>query len=142
MLAAQVEYRRLVEFVDLAVDAGAHESLRHQILHELHVLALAVGDDRREQHQAGPLGQCEDLVDHLADGLRLEVGAVIRTARDAGTRVQKAQIVVDLGDRAHGRTGIVGGRFLFDRDRRRQAIDVVDVGFLHHGQELPRIGRQ
>jgi len=31
---------------------------------------------------------------------------------------------------------------LLDRDGRRQAVDLVDVGLLHHLQELPRIGRQ
>ena len=34
------------------------------------------------------------------------------------------------------------GRLLLDRDRRRQALDVVDVGLLHHAQELARVGRQ
>src|SRR3546814_16462124 len=34
------------------------------------------------------------------------------------------------------------GRLLFDRDRRRQAFDVVDVGLLHHAQDLPRVRRQ
>ena len=34
------------------------------------------------------------------------------------------------------------GRFLLDRDRRRQALDVIDVGLFHDREELPRIGRQ
>ena len=86
MLLAQVERRRLVEFVDLAVDARANEALRHQVRHQLHVLALAVGDDRRQQHQRRAFRQREHLVDHLADRLRLEVGVVVRAARDAGAR--------------------------------------------------------
>ena len=67
---------------------------------------------------------------------------MVRAARDAGARVQQAQVVVDLGDRADRRAGIVRGRFLLDRDRRRQAVDVIDVGLFHHRQELPGVGRQ
>jgi hypothetical protein len=33
-------------------------------------------------------------------------------------------------------------RLLLDRDRRRQALDMVDVGFFHYRQELARVGRQ
>ena len=36
----------------------------------------------------------------------------------------------------------MGGGLLFDRDGRRQALDVVHVGLVHHRQELPGIGRQ
>jgi hypothetical protein len=32
--------------------------------------------------------------------------------------------------------------FLFDGNRRRQAFDRIDVGFLHQFEELTRIGRQ
>ena len=86
--------------------------------------------------------QREHLVDHLADGLRLQRVVVVRAARRADARVQQAQVVVDLGDGADGRARVVRGRLLLDRDRRRQALDVVDVGLLHHAQELARVGRQ
>jgi hypothetical protein len=32
--------------------------------------------------------------------------------------------------------------FLLDRNGGRQAVDLVDVGLLHHFEELARIGRQ
>jgi hypothetical protein len=38
--------------------------------------------------------------------------------------------------------GIAAGGLLLDRDRRRQALDQVDVGLAHQLQELARIGRQ
>jgi hypothetical protein len=60
----------------------------------------------------------------------------------AGAREQEAQVVVDLGDRADGRARVVRGRLLLDRDRRRQALDDVDVGLVHQLQELARVRRQ
>ena len=51
-------------------------------------------------------------------------------------------IVVDLGDGADGRARIARGGLLLDRDRRRQAVDQIDVRLLHQLEELARIGRQ
>ena len=65
-------------------------------------------------------------------------GAVLHA--DAG--VQQAEVVVDLGDRADGGAGVAAGRLLVDRDRRREAVDVVDVGLVHLPQELAGVGAQ
>ena len=62
--------------------------------------------------------------------------------RDADARVEQAQVVVDLGDRADGRPRVARRRLLVDRDRRRQALDEVDVGLVHLAEELPRVRRQ
>ncbi len=142
VLLAQRQRRHRVELVDLAVDARAHEALRAQLLEDLHMLALALAHDRREQHEACFGIEREHRVDHLADGLRFERNAVLGTARRADAREQQAQVIVDLGDRADGRARIVRRRLLLDRDRGRKALDVIDVGLLHHRQELPRVRRQ
>jgi hypothetical protein len=142
VLLAQRERRNDVEFMQRAVDARAHETLGAQLLENLKMFALALADHRRQQHVAVFRIQRERSVDHLADGLRFERDAMVRAARRADTREQQAQIVVHLGDRADRRTRIVRSRLLLDRDRRRQALDVVDVGFLHDRQELARVGRQ
>ena len=142
MAAARVERGTFVELDELAVDARPHVTLAAQVLEHLDVLALAVLHDRREQQHAGALGQREHLVDHLRDGLRGEVLPVLGAARDAGARVQHAQVIVDLGDGADRRARVVRRRLLFDRDRGREPFDVVDVGLFHDRQELPRIGRQ
>ena len=150
MLLVARQLRRLaaVELDDarlaaLGAQPHAHEALRLQIGEQLHMLALAVGQHRRQQHQPRALGQRQHAVDHLRDGLRFQrVFRVIWAIGRAGARVQQPQIVVDLGDRAHRRARIVAGCLLLDRDRRRQALDQVDVGLFHQLQELPRIGRQ
>ena len=92
--------------------------------------------------QLSPSGKLQHLVHHLADGLRSQVHAVLGAARNAGARIQQAQVVVDLGHRAHGGARIVGGGLLLDRDRRRQAFDAVHVRLVHHRQELPGVRRQ
>ena len=73
---------------------------------------------------------------------RSQPGAVVRAVLDADAGVQQAQVVVDLGDRADGRAGVAAGRLLVDRDRRRQALDDVDVGLVHLPEELAGVRRQ
>jgi hypothetical protein len=60
----------------------------------------------------------------------------------ACAREEQAQVVVDFGDRADGRARVVTGRLLLNRNRRRQPLDQIDVGFLDALQKLPGIGRQ
>ena len=63
--------------------------------------------------------------------------AALRAVALPHAGVEHAQEIVDLGDRADGRPRVVAGGFLRDRDRRRQAADVVDVGLGHLPQKLP-----
>ena len=142
VLAPCVELRRRIELDHASVDARAHEAPRLQVAQHGVVRALAVLHQRREHHHRRAFAEPQRLVDHLAHGLRLERGAVLGAVRHAGARVEQAQVVVDLGDRAHRRTRIVRGRLLLDGDGRRQPVDVVDIGLVHHRQELPGIGRQ
>src|SRR5262249_55497077 len=57
-------------------------------------------------------------------------------------RPKEPHVVVDLGDGADGGAWIARGGLLLDRDRRREAVDLIDVRLLHHLQELARIGGQ
>ncbi len=68
--------------------------------------------------------------------------AAVRAVRDADPRVEQAQVVVDLGDRADGRARVAARRLLVDGDRGRQALDEVDVGLVHLAQELARVAAQ
>ena len=142
VLLVLVELRRVVEVRHDAVDPRADEAVRGQLVEDVQVLALAVRDDRRQQHDAAALGQRQDLVHHLAHGLRVERRPVRGTARFTDPGEQQAQVVVDLGDRAAGGARVVRRGLLFDGDRRRQTLDVVDVGLLHHREELAGVGGQ
>nr|WP_276602683.1 hypothetical protein [Nannocystis pusilla] len=80
----------------------------------------------------------DDLLRRGAAHRLAAVGAVL--GADAG--VEHAQVVVDLRDRADGRARVVGGALLLDRNRRRQAAQVLDLRPLELAQELARVGRQ
>ena len=142
VLQLLVEGRDGVDLVELAVDLDALEAALLQVLQLLAVLALAAADDRRQQVEPRAFRHRQDAVDHLRHGLALDRQAGRGRIGHADARVQQAQIVVDLGDRADGRARVLRGRLLLDRDRRRQAVDRIDVGLLHQLQELARIGRQ
>ena len=136
-----VELGRVLDVVRLAVDPDADEALPACRLEDPVALGLAILDERRQHQEAGALGQRQDLVDDLLDGLaldRMAVGAV----RDADPREQQPQVVVDLGDGPDGRARVPGRALLVDRDGRRQPVDLVDVGLLHLAEELAGVGAQ
>jgi hypothetical protein len=134
--------RRVVQLVHLAVHAHAREALSAQLVEQLGLLPLPARDHRREDHEPGVRRQREHVVHHLCHGLRLQRDAVLRAVGRANARVEQAQVVVDLGHRAHRGARVVARRLLLDGDRRRQALDQVDVGLLHELEELARVGRQ
>src|SRR5262249_30564787 len=53
-----------------------------------------------------------------------------------------AQVVVDLGDRADGRSRVARGGLLLDRDRRRQTAQMIDPRPLELPEELARVRAQ
>ena len=67
---------------------------------------------------------------------------MLRATRYAGPGKQEPQVIVNLGNGANRRAWIMRGGFLLDRDSRRQSVNMIDVGFFHHRQELPGVGRQ
>ena len=132
----------MIEVGDDAVYAGANEAVGNQFAEDVLVLALAIGHDRRQQHDAATLRQFGHLIDHLADGLGVERAAVPGAPRLADAGEEQAQIVVDLGDRADGGAGVVGRRLLFDGNGRRKPFDVIDIRLLHHREKLASVGGQ
>ena len=141
VLVLLVELRdALLEQRLLAVDLHAREALAHDLLEEILVLALPPAHDRRVDGEPRALLDLEHLVDDRVDRLPRDRLAADRAVRPPDPRVEQAQVVVDLGDRADRRARVARGRLLVDRDRRAEAVDVVDVRLLHHLEELPRVG--
>jgi hypothetical protein len=110
-----VERGRRVEVELLPVHPHTHEALFTGRVEDAVALGLAVADDRSEDQQPRALRQGEDAVHDLLHGHAgdlMAVGAV----RMADAREQQAQVVVDLGHRAHGRAWVATGALLVDGD--------------------------
>ena len=142
MALVLVEGRRVGEVVHLPVDADADEALPPGALEDPVALGLAVLDQRPEDEEARALRQREHLVDDLLDRLPLDLPAAGRAVRMADPGEEEPEVVVDLRDRPDRRSRVPAGALLVDRDRRRQAVDLVDVRLLHLAEELAGVGRQ
>ena len=57
-------------------------------------------------------------------------------------REQQLQVIVELRHRADSGTRRAHGIRLIDRDRRRNAIDAIDLRLVHAIEELPRVRRE
>ncbi len=137
-----VERRGVGDLMELAVDLDALEALLLIVGELLAVFALAAAHHRRQQIKPRAFRQRHDAVDHLGHGLALDRQAGGGRIGHADARPQKPHVVVDLGDGADRGARIARGGLLLDGDGRRQPVDLVDIGLLHHLQELPRIGGQ
>ncbi len=109
VLLLQLQLRRIRQIADLAVDPRADVALTGEVFQGFSVLAFALFNNGRQQHQAQAFRLGEDIIDHLTDGLRRQRHVVIRTARFADAGVQQTQIVVNFGNSTHRRAGVVRG---------------------------------
>ena len=137
-----IEGEIVTEIDDFAVDAGTDEALLAQLFEEVAVLALLAADHRGEDGELRLRREHEDAADDLLAGLRGDRPAALGAMAAADAGEEDAEEIVDFGDRADGRAGIVAGRFLRDRDRRAEAADVVDLGLRHLAEELAGEGGQ
>jgi hypothetical protein len=140
MLEFLVERRRVDDLVEFAVDLHPLEAALHVVGEFLAVLALAPAHHRREQIEPRALRQRHHPVDHLRHRLAFDRQAGGGRVGHAHARPEQPHVVVNLGDCADRGARIARGGLLFDRDGGREAVDLVDVRFLHHLEELPRIG--
>ena len=132
----------LGQVLHLTVDASPREPLTREVAEHRLVLALAALHDGGEDHQLRSFVPAEDRVGDLLDGLPLDRTPALVAVRLADARVEQPEVVVDLGDGSDRRSRVARGRLLVDRDRRRQALDDVDVRLLHLPEELAGVGGQ
>ncbi len=142
VLELLVEDDLLLEQPLLAVDLHAREAVAPELLEHVAELALPVAHDRRVDGELRALGQREHLLDDLVERLAGDRPPADRAVRPTDARVEQAQVVVDLGDGPDRRARVARRRLLVDRDGRREPVDRVDVGLLHHLEELARVGRE
>ena len=68
--------------------------------------------------------------------------SAVAAERAPDARKQQPHVVVDLGRRADRRPRVADAVLLPDGDRRRDAVDAIDVRLFHPLEELTRVGRQ
>ena len=142
VLLLLLQLRRVGQRMHHAVDPDPAVALRVQLVEQVDELALAGAHHRGEHLEPGALVHGEHLVDDLLRRLPGDPLTADRAVRGARPRVQQAQVVVDLGDGADGRSRVAVGGLLVDGHRRRQTLDEVDVRLVHLTEELPRVRRQ
>jgi len=132
----------LVQLAHRAVDTHPDVTGLAEVLEQLDELALASAHDRCHHDQAASLRIAQQAVHHLVDRLALDLPAALGAVRRTDAGKKQPQVVVDFRDGADCRTRVAAGRLLVDRNRRRQAVDMVDVRFLHLAEKLAGIRRQ
>jgi single-strand DNA-binding protein len=142
VLFGLLEFGQVVKLKGLAVDTKAHIALGLHVGKHVQKLAFFLARQRGQNHQAGVFGQGQRGIHHLTHSLTLQGQAVFGAMRGARAGKQQAQVVVDLGHRAHGGARVVAGGFLLDADGRRQALNHVHIRLVHHLQELSGVGAQ
>ena len=70
------------------------------------------------------------------------VSPVCGIVADGEAGEEELEVIVDLGERADGRAGGADVVFLLDGDGGRDAVDGIDVRFVHAVEELPDVGRE
>src|SRR5581483_607096 len=121
--ARTIELDLVAEVDDGPVDADANEAIASQAFELELELAFAGANDRRENGELGAVTLLEDAIDDLLDRLRLDLLSAARAVRHAYAGEEKAEVIGDLGDCAHGRARRLGERSLLDGDGRREPFD-------------------
>ena len=101
-------------------------------------------DDRivEADEQARAFGSASSASATTSGDSRSTWRAALPADRLADARPEQPQVVVNLGRRADRRARIADAVLLPDGDRRRDAVDAVDVRLLHPLEELAGVGRQ
>ena len=81
----------------------------------------------------------DNLVGDRLRGFRPNFAAATRTKSAGDARPEQFQIIVDLRHRADGGARALDRIRLLDRDRRRDAADLVDARFVHAVEKLPHV---
>ena len=112
------------------------------VLEDLLMLALLSPDHGRQHQKSGTLSQGLHPIHDLVDGLAADFLATLGAVGNAHPGPEEPEVVVNLGHRAHGGTGVFGGGLLVNGDGGRQAVNGIHVRLIHLAQKLPGVGGQ
>ena len=84
------------------IHSGPTKTLGLQLLKQVNVFTLARPDQWREHLETASLIEIQDPIHDLLRCLAGYDIATLRAVGSSGSRIQQAQVVIDLGDRSHG----------------------------------------
>ena len=92
-----IEFDLVAQIVNRAIDTHAHIARAPHLFEDLLVFALASLHQGCKQQNTRPLRQIEYRVYNLLDRLLGYFPSTLGTMRMTNTRIEQAQIVIDLG---------------------------------------------
>ncbi|RWX47931.1 hypothetical protein H206_05483 [Candidatus Electrothrix aarhusensis] len=141
-----LELDLFTEWPHLAVHPHPDITVLAQLLKDLLMAPLFANHQRREQDDLfwslRPLRTIQQGVDHVLNGLGADGLSAFWAMGLPGSGKEQAQVVIDLGHRAHRGSRIPGGGLLLNGNRRRQALQQIHVWLVHLPEELAGIGGQ
>ena len=124
---------------NFSVDTDTEETLFSRLYQEVSELSLFPPNKRRKDFDLLSFEVAEyafhDLVKRVPD----DGFPAVRTIRNSYPAEDEPKIIVCLRYCADRRTGVVRRPFLFDRYRRRETGDIIDVGFSLNAEKLPGV---
>ena len=97
-----VEFRRVVEVVQRSVDTDTAEARLPRGVEEGLPFTLPVAKHWTEHEKACPVRELQDLINNVIKGDSADGAITLRTVRRASTRIEKSEVIPNLGDRPYG----------------------------------------
>ena len=137
-----VETHAMHHLAHLTIDTHIEEALAAHLLEELAVVSLTSLDEWSENKDGTALIIIQYEINYLLLGILDHLLARSVGVGLTGTGKEQAQVVVHLGDGAHGGAGILIGGLLLYGNHGRESSDLVYIGTLHATEEVAGIGRE
>ena len=131
MLDILIQLDILRQLIQIAVNADSHIAASRRAFQHLLMPSLSSAHNGRKQLQPRSFRKCHDLIHHLIDALFLDLLAAVRAMRNADSRIQQTEIVINLCYCSDSRTRVTVRRFLINRNRRRKSFDLFHIRLLH-----------
>ncbi len=142
VFAAPVDGRGIVQRISLPVHAHSDIAQRSHFLPNGFVALADVDFPGGHDVDLRAGGMIHDLGDDFVGRLGADGQVAGRAMRHAQSGDENPQVIVDFGYRADRAAGRVPAVLLLDGDGGRKALDVVEPGFLHLGDELPGVSAE
>ena len=131
-----------IQLNKLTINPRANESFAPEFFDYIPELARLILDQRRQHNDFGAHFVRQDLINNLLRRLPAQWPPGERIVRLTHSGKENPQIIVNFSGGRDCRSWIGAGAALLDGNRRRQALDKIDIWFFHLSEELPRISRK